>query len=66
MRNFVSVPSDLYVLKSDVDQMENEGAEKKGYITVDDPNEYELINKHAFQPALQVDNNTYLVTLIFK
>lgn len=68
MREFVSVPCDLYVLKADADLMENEGMEKQGYITVD-PNEidqYELINKHAFQPSIQLDSNTFLVTFIFK
>jgi hypothetical protein len=65
MRNYVSVPCDLYIHNSEIDHLDN-GGEVKGYVAVDEQDNYELVNKYAFQQGLKVDNNTYLVTLIFK
>jgi hypothetical protein len=65
MRKFHSVPCDLYILKSDLPIIDS-GEEVEAYITVNNLNDYELINKHAFQPAIKVNENTFLVTWIFK
>jgi hypothetical protein len=66
MRKFVMVPRDLFVKKADVYRMEHEGEEALGFMHVDNPDEYEIINRYAFQPAIKVDENTYKVTFIFK
>lgn len=65
MRKFTNVPCDMYILKSDLPAIDN-GEEVEAYVNVDNVNDYELINKHAFQPAIKVNENTYLVTWIFK
>ena len=62
---FVSVPTDLYILKSDLIKLDK-GDSAIGYIKVSDPNNYELINKYAFQPAIKINSNEYDVCLIFK
>lgn len=66
MRKYVMVPRDLFVKKDDVFRMEHEGEEALGFMHVDDPDEYELIDRHAFQPATKLNENTYAVTFIFK
>ena len=65
MRELVRVPIDLFVKKEDIARMES-GDEALGYIEVDQPKDYELIDKHSIQPAIQVDNNTFKVTFILK
>jgi hypothetical protein len=65
MTKYTNVPSDLYILKSDLPKLDN-GGEVEGHITVSNPDNYELVEKYFFQPSIQIDNNTYLVTLIFK
>lgn len=65
MRNFVTVPSNLYIHISDLNKLDK-GEDVNGYIEVNNPSEYELINKHAFQPAIKVNDNIYNVCYIFK
>lgn len=65
MTKFTMVPCDMYILKSDLPAIDN-GEEVNAYVTVNNVNDYELINRYAFQPAIKVNENTYMVTLIFK
>jgi hypothetical protein len=70
MKEFVKVPCDLYILKSDIPRMEK-GDSAIGYRTVPDEeiHKYELISKHAFQPVSEehvIDENTFNVVFIFK
>lgn len=62
------VPTDLHIHKSILAAMEK-GDIGTGYILVPEEkkDQYELINKHAFQPgARQVDDNSYDVVFILK
>lgn len=64
----VRVPYDLYVSLTDLERMKK-GEEGIGYTSIEhigDKMAYERISKHAFQPAIQIDNNTYNVVLILK
>lgn len=70
MKKFISVPCDLYILKTDVKRME-QGDSALGYKTVpkEEMDKYELISKHAFQPIAEehiIDENTFSVVFIFK
>lgn len=66
MRDYVQIPTNLYVHKEAHDRMANEGAEEIGYVQVGDQENYVLIDKAAFQPGIQLDENSYQVTYIFK
>lgn len=63
MNNFSTITTNLYVHKSDIPIL-RAGGETKAHISAPNENEYTLINKHAFHPSLQLDNNTFLVTFI--
>lgn len=65
LSELVRVPLDLYVTPADVLRM-SKGEEGIGYIEVSNTDAYKQISKHAFQPAIQLDNNTYKVTFILK
>lgn len=65
MSNYNNVQTDLYILNTDLITAE-QGGEVEGYVYVSDQSKYILVSKYALQPSLQVDNNTYMVTLILK
>lgn len=66
MREYVTIPTDLYIHKEDFDRMQKEGSEELAFVDVVDATDYIQVNKSAFQPGLRVDANTYKVTFIFK
>lgn len=65
IREYTRVPIDLYVSPADIIRLEA-GDEVEAFIEVDNINSYVLVNKHALQPAIQVDDNTFKVTYIMK
>jgi hypothetical protein len=65
MTKFVNVNFDLYIRKSDLIKLEN-GEEVTGYKTVNNPNEYELVSKYVFLPAIKINENEYSVCAIIK
>ncbi|MEX0595244.1 MAG: hypothetical protein WD512_02010 [Candidatus Paceibacterota bacterium] len=65
MREYVRVPIDLFVLKEDIESMEN-GEEANGFIEVSNSELYQLVDKHSLQPAIQIDDNTFNIVFIMK
>lgn len=64
----VRVPYDLFVSKKDIASMKL-GNDGTGYVSIEgisNREDYEQVSKHAFQPSVQIDNNTYNVTFIQK
>lgn len=66
MKAFEQIPTDLFIQKDAHERMATKGEEELGFVQVEDPADYVLVNKETFQPGLQVDANTYQVTFIFK
>lgn len=66
INKYTQVPCNLYILKEDAKRMEYEGSEEIGYVSVTNKEDYTIINKHAFQPAVKLNDNSYLVTFIRK
>lgn len=68
MKKFYTINQDLYIHTSDIKQMES-GHSGIGYIIPPNYNEYELINKAAFQPVRDqdiLDDNSFSVVFICK
>jgi hypothetical protein len=65
MTKNVNITFDLYIRKSDLIKLEN-GEEVTGYKTVNNPNEFELVSKYAFLPAIKINDNEYSVCTINK
>ena len=65
MSNYVTVQFDLYINTSDLINLEN-GDSVIGYKQVSNPENYELISKFAFLPAIKINENQYSVCAINK
>jgi hypothetical protein len=64
MKNYVDIPCDLYIHKTDLSKLDK-GDSAIGYIKVSNPAEYELVPKYAFIPlAIKVNDNAYSVCTI--